>query len=98
MIHQRHDPVQRVNEKHGDELLTVARTLASHPEATSARAVRVDADGIDLAVSTPEGLVEAHVDFLTPVSDPKRFRAAFRELTRRAQAASTPGAGGPPTS
>jgi len=85
MSHGRHDPVQRVNDKHAQELLDVARLLGGHPEATSARAERIDRHGIDLVVGTPSGPVESRIDFTEPVSDPKRMRAAFRELTRRAQ-------------
>lgn len=87
MGHGRHDPVQRVNDKHAEELLAMARSLGGHPEATSARAERVDRFGIDLMVSTPGGPVETRIDFAEPVSDPKWMRAAFRDLTRRAQAA-----------
>jgi len=86
MNHGRHDPVQRVNEKHGEELLAVARSLGGHPEATSARAERIDSDGIDLVLGTPSGAVETRVRFLEPVSDPRRMRRAFKDLTRRAQA------------
>jgi len=87
MNHGPHDPVQRVNDKHAEELLAVARSLGSHPEATSARAARVDRDGIDLVLTTPEGPVETRIEFTKPVTDPKWMRAAFRDLTRRAQAA-----------
>jgi len=85
-MHRPHDPVQRVNDKHGGDLLAVARSFGRHPEATSARALRIDGDGIDLLLATPQGPVEARVCFAEPVSDPKRMRAAFRDLTRRAQA------------
>ena len=86
MSHGRHDPVQRVNEKHAEELLGVARLLGGHPEATSARAEGIDRYGIDLVLTTPSGSVKSRIDFPEPVSDPKWMRAAFRELTRRAQA------------
>ncbi len=84
MPHGRHDPVQRVNDKHGDELLAVARSLGGHPEATSARAESIDGDGIDVVLTTPTGSVEARLSFLEPVLDPRRMRAAFKDLTRRA--------------
>lgn len=87
MGHGRHDPVQRVNDKHAEELLGVARSLGGHPEATSARAERIDRFGIDLVLTTPSGPVETRIEFTEPVSDPKWMRAAFRDLTRRAQAA-----------
>lgn len=82
-----HDPVQRVNDKHAEELLDVARSLGGHPEANAARAERIDRNGIDLLLTTPSGPVESRIDFSEPVTDPKRMRAAFRDLTRRARAA-----------
>lgn len=87
MSHGRHDPVQRVNDKHREELLVVARTLGGHPEATAARAERIDNRGIDLVLVTPGGPIEIRINFTEPVTDPKWMRAAFRDLTRRAQAA-----------
>jgi len=87
MSHGQHDPVQRVNAKHADELLAVARSLGGHPEATSARATRIDSAGIDLLLTTPSGPAETRVTFTEPISDPKRMRAAFRDLTRRADVA-----------
>lgn len=92
MSHGRHDPVQRVNDKHAQELLDVARVLGGHPEATSARAERIDLHGIDLVLITPSGPVESRIDFIEPVADPKSLRAAFRELTRRTQAILAAGA------
>ncbi len=85
MIHS-HDPVERVNEKHSDDLLAIGRALAGHPDATSARAEGVDNRGIDLVLSTPTGPVEARVDFSEPVSDLRWMRAAFKDLARRAEA------------
>jgi len=85
MRHAHHDPVQRVNDKHADELLVMARTLGGHPEATSAKAERIDADGLDLVLTTPEGSVETRIGFGEPVPDPKRMRAAFKDLSKRAQ-------------
>lgn len=96
MSHGRHDPVQRLNDRHADELLRLAQVLARRPDATSARARLVDSDGIDLVLATPSGPVETRVSFLEPVSDPRRMRAAFRELTRRASAAPVEGSGGDP--
>lgn len=75
MSHGRHDPVQRVTDKHADELLDVARTLGGHAEATSARAAQIDRYGIDLVLTTPTGPAQTRVDFAQPVSDPKWMRA-----------------------
>jgi len=79
--------VERVNDKHRGELLALGQSLGNHPEATSARAEHIDAHGIDLVLTTPGGPVETRIAFTEPVADPRRMRAAFRELSRRAQAA-----------
>ena len=56
MSHGRHaDPLQHINTEHRDELLAAARAFGGHPNATSARAERVDPSGIDLVVETPAG-------------------------------------------
>ena len=86
MSHGRHDPVQRVNDRHSEELLTVAQVLGGHAAAPAARAETIDGLGIDLVLTTPEGPIRARIDFAEPVSDPRRMRAAFKELTRRAAA------------
>ena len=91
MSHGRHaDPLQLINTEHRDELLAAAQALGGHPDATSARAERVDPTGIDLVVETPRGPVTARVDFAAPVRDyPDGLRAAFVELTTRARATLT---------
>jgi len=83
-----HDPVQRLNEKHADDLLAAARAFGGYPDATSARAERLDRAGIDLALTTPNGPTHARVDFREPAAEAGRgLRAAFADLTQRARAA-----------
>ena len=86
MPHRPHDPVQRVNDKHAGELLALARSIGGRPDATAARAERIDSGGIDMVLTTPGGDVGARIPFVEPVSDPRRMRAAFRVLTRQAHA------------
>jgi len=83
-----HDPTERLNAHHRDELLITARTFGGHPDATSARAERVDRDGIDLAIETPRGPAVARVAFIEPVTDtkPSGIRRAFLRLARNARA------------
>jgi hypothetical protein len=78
-----HDPRERLDEHHADELLAVARADGGHPDATSARAERVDRDGIDLTIETPHGPAIARVAF----TEPSRIRVAFRALARAARTA-----------
>jgi hypothetical protein len=87
MSHGRHlDHVQHVNDNHADDLLAAARAFSGHSDATSARAERIDRDGIDLLLATPGGAAKARVDFSEAVAgaDPDGLRAAFADLTRRA--------------
>lgn len=87
MSHGRH-PVRHVNESHADDLLAVARAFGGHPGVTSARAERIDRDGIDLVLDTPRGTARAHVSFAVPMADgaPDGAPEAFRDLARRARA------------
>jgi len=80
-----------LNDDHPDALLVVvvARAFVGHPDATSARAERIDRYGIDLVLATPRGPAAARVGFAEPVTaaDRDELRAAFRDLTHRARAA-----------
>jgi hypothetical protein len=78
--------VQRLNDLHADDLLAIARTFGGHPDATSARAERVDDDGMDLALDEPGGPATARVAFVRAVGQ-RGPRRAFLDLSRRAQAA-----------
>lgn len=82
----RHDPVQRLNDHHADDLLAVARAFGGQPDATSARAEHIDSDGIDLVIETPAGPVTARLAF-TQAADakPAGRRVAFRDLAGRAR-------------
>ena len=84
----RHDPVERLSEHHGDDLLVIARTLGRRPDATSARAGHVDRRGIELLVDEPAGQVAVRVGFAEPMPDGSTagLRRALRELARRARA------------
>lgn len=85
----RHDPVQHVNDNHAEDLLVVARAFGGHPDATAARAERVDRAGMDLLLETPGGLEETRVSFTEPVADDETggLRTAFAGLALRARAA-----------
>lgn len=87
MRHGRH-PVRHLNDTRADDLLTVAKAFGGHPDATSARAERIDRDGIDLVLATPGGPSMARISFVEPVVEDAgadEMRAAFTELTRRAR-------------
>ena len=87
MRHGRHtEPLRHMNDDHADALLAAAQALADHPEATAARAQRVDRYGIDLVIETPNGQVEARVEFSEVIPEsgyPDGVRVAFVRLARR---------------
>lgn len=91
----RHDPTQHVNNDHADDLLAAARAFGGHADAVSARAERIDREGIDLVVDTPHGLAQTRVVFTEPVADgnAEGIRTAFADLARRARAALAAGSG-----
>lgn len=99
MRHERHsDPLQHMNEDHAHDLLSAARAFSGHPDATAARAERIDRHGIDLQVETPAGQAAARVEFAEPIPEqdyPGGVRVAFVRLVRRARTApgSTSGGG-----
>ena len=83
----RHDPVERLNDHHADDLVAIARAFGSAPTATSARAVRVDSRGVDLEIDDGEGIATAHVDLPEPGDGtPRSVRGAFHGLATKARA------------
>jgi heme oxygenase (biliverdin-IX-beta and delta-forming) len=83
-----HNPAQRLNDHHSDEVLAVARAFGGQPQATAARVTSVDAAGLDLLVETPAGKVETHIAFTEALHDvdvPASPRLAFRALAHRAR-------------
>lgn len=88
MPSREHDPVDRLNTHHADDLLAVARAFGGRPEAIAARALTVDQTGIRLAVDTPSGPGEATIVFAEAMPDfggTSSMRMTFRELARRAR-------------
>ncbi|GEM_PF-5120911 len=81
---RRHDPVQRLNDEHGEQLLDVARAFTGHPDAVSAHATLIDDYGIGLVIGTPDGTTtSARVEFAEQAAGARR-RLAFRALALRA--------------
>ena len=85
----RHDPCERLNRHHAGELLAIARTLGRQPDATFAKAVRVDPAGVELIVETPTGTTSLSVAFTNTSPGPLRLRLAFRDLAVAVAAGNT---------
>jgi hypothetical protein len=77
--------VEHLNADHADALLAAARAFTGHPDATAARATRLDRYGIELTIATPRGQATGRAGFEPRVDDPAGVRAAAVELTRRAR-------------
>ncbi len=77
--------VRHLNADHADALLDMARGLSGHTDATSARCLRADRYGLDLAVETGRGPTFARVAFTGPVVAPDGLRAATVDLARFAR-------------
>jgi hypothetical protein len=86
--HRDHDPLERLNEHHGDDLLAIARTFGGYPDAVSAQAEGMGVEGVDITVETAQGQARAHVAFSDAVreSGPGGVRVAFTRLARQARA------------
>lgn len=86
-----HDPILHLNTNRNADLLAVIRHQGIHPDATAVRADRVDPDGIDVTVTTPDGTTRARVAFAEPIEDfPAGVRVAFVRLARQARADTPP--------
>lgn len=83
----RHDPVDRLNEHHTEDLAIIARAYG-HPDTISARADRVEPGGIVITADTPRGPETTRIAFPQPASKlrPGGLRIAFRDLAREAGA------------
>lgn len=81
--------ISHLNDDHADVLLAAAQAFGGHPDATSARAERIDRYGLDLVLATPRGPAATRVGFSEPVADgnPDGLRGACVELAQRARAA-----------
>ena len=83
-LRQHHDPVQRLNAHHADQLLAVARALGGHPDAVAATATSIDDRGVDIEIVGHDGATaQARVPFPSRASGARR-RLAFRALAKQA--------------
>jgi len=81
---RRHDPVQRLNDEHAEQLLDVARAFTGHPDAVAAHATFIDDHGVGLDIETPDGQDKSvHVAFAEQATGARR-RLAFWALALRA--------------
>lgn len=79
--------VAHLNDDHADSLLAAAQAFTGHPDATRARAVRLDRYGVDLELDTPRGPAFGRAPFDPPVATAAGLRAASVQLARAAREA-----------
>lgn len=80
--------VVRFNDEFGDAVLFVAQALGGFADATEARIVAIDPEGIDSLVTTPDGEHTARIDFGVDVVVPDHLTLALFDLLERAREAS----------
>lgn len=79
-----HDPVQRLNDHHAQQILDVARAFGGEPHAKAARATSIDDDGVDLVIEAADSRqTTARIEFTVGASG-ARWRLAFRDLAQQA--------------
>lgn len=75
---------RHLDEDHAEDTLLLCRTLGGQPDATSARAVGVDADGLDLEAQVDGRPVPVRLVFDAPVEERAEVRHAVVALYERA--------------
>jgi putative heme iron utilization protein len=77
--------VAHMNEDHADANLAYAQALLGITDATAAQMIAVDRLGVELVVSTPNGLVPARCNYDEPAETADAVRKAVIQLLRRAR-------------
>lgn len=77
--------VEHLNADHADALLDMAVGLGGHTDAEAVRCTGADRYGLDLEVTTPQGVSSLRLGFAEPASSRSGLRAASVELTMRAR-------------
>ena len=78
--------IEHLNEDHDDALLDMTHAIGGCPEATAARCVDADRDGLDLIAETPSGPIKVRVPYDEPIDGPEGLRKATVTLAHRARA------------
>lgn len=74
---------RHLDEDHPEDTLLLCRTLGGQPEATSARAVGVDLDGLDLEADVDGRAVPVRLPFDAPIEERAQVRHAIVALYAR---------------
>jgi putative heme iron utilization protein len=77
--------IAHLNGDHADALLDMARALGGCPEATAARCLDADTEGLTLLATTPSGDRELRVPYAEPIADAEGLRKATVKLAMRAR-------------
>lgn len=76
---------EHMNAEHEEDLLLFAQVYAGETAASAARMTGIDAEGIDLDVTLPNGQKEVRVDFETPVHTPEDAHRALVDMALNAR-------------
>lgn len=76
---------KHMNDDHADAVLLYAKAFANAPEATAAKMLRIDAEGMDLAVQTNEQSGSARVQFDHELQDAEDAHQTLIAMVRQAR-------------
>jgi putative heme iron utilization protein len=79
--------LKHLNGKHADTVLFLARHAAGVADAVEAELLRVDSDGVDIAVRQPLRSSTARLQFAEAIHAAPEFRLQLRGLLDKARAA-----------
>lgn len=77
--------VDHLNADHADALREMTAAFGGYPDAVSATCTGADRYGLDIAVTTPNGVAYTRVGYLSPISSIDELRSATVELTKNAR-------------
>ena len=77
--------INHMNAEHEEDLLLFAQVYAGRAGASAARMVGIDAKGIDLEVTLPDGEEEVRITFDRPVHTPEDAHRALVDMALNAR-------------
>lgn len=77
--------IDHMNEEHDDDLLLFAQVYAGEAGATAARMKAIDAEGITLEVTLPDGQKELRIDFDEPLHTPEDAHRTLVDMALNAR-------------
>jgi Putative heme iron utilization protein len=77
--------IEHMNAEHEEDLLLFAQVYAGEAGATAARMTAIDAEGITVEATLPDGQKEVRIDFDTPAHTPEDAHRALVDMALNAR-------------